>query len=159
MLFHLGIPKGIAGCILAELLLLHCRFDLAVLRSLKRLAKIAELGPRVTYHLQMFWTVNLTMKHLHTLLPAIRRSPAYMELLGDLRWAPMTLQKAYSLVLSDGIFAFWHRDGTEDLGIVSQLLRMVVVVSYFNYYLFYIQIGVCCDWVSNAMESQRFCTR
>ena len=94
------------------------------------------------------------MKHLHTLLPAIRRSPAYMELLGDLRWAPMTLQKACSLGPSDGIFAFWHRDGTEDLGIASQLQNRGVVVSYFNYY---IRIG--CDWVSNAKESQRFCTR
>jgi len=46
-----------------------------------------------------------------------------------------------------------------NLGIASQLLRMVVVVSYFNYYLFYIQIRWCCDWVSNAKESQRFCTR
>jgi hypothetical protein len=46
-----------------------------------------------------------------------------------------------------------------NLGIASQLLRMVVVVSYFNYYLFYIQIGWCCDWMSNAKESQRFCTR
>ena len=107
----------------------------------------------------MFWTVNLTMKHLHTPLLAIRRSPAYMELLGDLRWAPMTLQKACSLALSDGIFAFWHRDDTEDLGIASQLQNRGVVVSYFNYYLIYIQIGVCCDWVSNAKESQRFCTR
>jgi hypothetical protein len=107
----------------------------------------------------MFWTVNLTMKHLHTLLLAIHRSPAYMELLGDLQWAPMTLQKACSLALSDGIFAFWHRDDTEDLGIASQLQNRGVVVSYFNYYLIYIQIGVCCDWVSNAKESQRFCTR
>jgi len=74
--FRLGIPRGIAGCILAELLMLHRGFDSAVLRSLKRLAKMAELGPRVTYHLQMFWTVNLTMKHLHTLLPAIRCRPA-----------------------------------------------------------------------------------
>jgi hypothetical protein len=41
----------------------------------------------------------------------------------------------------------------------SQLQNRGVVVSYFNYYLFYIQIGVCCDWVSNAKESQRFCTR
>ena len=116
MPFRLGIPRGIAGCILAELLLLHRVFDSAVLRSLKRLAKIAELGPRVTYHLQMFWTVNLTMKHLHTLLLAIRCRPAYIELLGDLRWAPMTLQKACSLGPSDGIFAFWHRDGSGQSG-------------------------------------------
>ena len=44
MPFRLGIPRGIAGCILAELLLLYHRFDLAVLCSLERLAKIAELG-------------------------------------------------------------------------------------------------------------------
>ena len=42
--FRLGIPRGIARYILVELLLLHRGFDLAILRSLKRLAKIAELG-------------------------------------------------------------------------------------------------------------------
>ena len=46
---------------------------------------------------------------------------AYMELLSNPRWAPMTLQKACSLGPSNGIFAFWHHDGTEDLGIASQL--------------------------------------
>ena len=46
-----------------------------------------------------------------------------------------------------------------NLGIASQLLQQVVVVSYFYYYPFYIQFGWCCDWVSNAKLSKRFCIR
>jgi hypothetical protein len=46
-----------------------------------------------------------------------------------------------------------------NLGIASQLLRMVVVVSYFYYYPFYMQFGWWCDWVSNAKLSGRFCIR
>jgi hypothetical protein len=37
-----------------------------------------------------------------------------------------------------------------NLGIASQWLRMVVVVSYFYYSLFYTLFGWCCDGVSNA---------
>jgi hypothetical protein len=46
-----------------------------------------------------------------------------------------------------------------NLEIALQLLRMVVVVSYFYYFLFYIKFGWCCDGVSNAKLLQRFCTR
>jgi hypothetical protein len=46
-----------------------------------------------------------------------------------------------------------------NLGIASQLLKRVVVVSYFYYYLFYMQFGWWCDWVSNAKLSGRFCIR
>jgi hypothetical protein len=110
----------------------------------------------------MLWTVNLAIKHLHTLFLAICSSLMDVELLGDLLWALVTPQEAFSLVLGDSILGFWHwgiARALGNLGIASQLLRMVVVVSYFYYYLFYIQFGWCCDGVSNAKLLQRFCTR
>ena len=85
-----------------------------------------------------------------------------VELLGDLLWAPVTLQEAFSLVPGDSILGFWHwciAIVLGNLGIASQLLRMVVVASYFCCYLFYIQFGWCCDGVSNAKLLQQFCTR
>src|ERR1700722_14640781 len=96
------------------------------------------------------------------LFPAICSLLMDVELLGDLLWAPMTLQEAFSLVPGDSILGFWHcgiARALGNLGIASELLRMVVVVSYFYYYLFYIQFGWCCDWLSNAKLLQRFCTR
>jgi hypothetical protein len=110
----------------------------------------------------MLWTVNLAIKHLHTLFPAICSSLMDVELLGDLLWTPVTLQEAFSFVPGDSILGFWHWGIAmvlDNLGIASQLLRMVVVVSYFYYYLFYIQFGWCCDGVSNAKLLQRFCIR
>ena len=110
----------------------------------------------------MLRTVNLAIKHLHTLFLAICSSLMDVELLGNLLWAPVTLQEAFSLVPGDSILGFWHwgiARALGNLGIASQLLRMVVVVSYFYYYLFYIQFRWCCDWVSNAKLLQRFCTR
>jgi hypothetical protein len=74
----------------------------------------------------------------------------------------VTLQETFSLVLGDSILGFWHwgiARALGNLGIALELLRMVVVVSYFYYYLFYIQFEWCCDWLSNAKLSQRFCTR
>src|SRR5271165_5153520 len=110
----------------------------------------------------MLWTANLAMKHLHTLFPVICSCLRYVDLLGDLLWAPVTLQEAFSLVPGDSILGFWHwgiARALGNLGIASQLLRMVVVVSYFYYYLFYIQFGWCCNRMSNAKLLQRFCTR
>jgi hypothetical protein len=46
-----------------------------------------------------------------------------------------------------------------NLGIASQLFKRVVAVSYFYYYLFYMQFGWWCDWLSNAKLSGRFCIR
>jgi hypothetical protein len=46
-----------------------------------------------------------------------------------------------------------------NLGIAPQLLKRVVVVSYFYYYLFYMQFGWWCDWLSIAKLSGRFCIR
>jgi hypothetical protein len=102
------------------------------------------------------------MKHLHTLLPAICCGLRYVELRGDILWAPVTLQEAFSLVPGNSILSFWHWGigmALGNLGIASQLLQRVVVVSYLYYYLFYIQFGWCCDWVSNAKLSKRFCIR
>ena len=68
-----------------------------------------------------------------------------VELLGDLLWAPVTLQEAFSLVPGDSILGFWHCGIARALGnlrIASELLRMVIGVSYFYYYLFYIQFWV-----------------
>src|SRR5438309_10288434 len=89
----------------------------------------------------MLRTVNLTIKHLYTLFPAICSSLIDVELLGDFLWAPVTLQEAFSLVPGDSILGFWHWGITRALGIASQLLRMVVVVSYFCYYLFTYNLG------------------
>src|SRR3981081_4226332 len=106
--------------------------------------------------------VNLAIKHLHTLFPAICSSLMNVELLGNLLWAPVTLQEAFSLVLGDSILGFWHWGIAiilGNLGIASQLLRMVIVASFFGGYFFYTQFGWCCDGVSNAKLLQRFCTR
>jgi hypothetical protein len=74
----------------------------------------------------------------------------------------VTLQEAFSLVPGNSILSFWHWGIARvrgNLGIASQLLKRVVVVSYFYYYLFYMQFGWWCDWVSNAKLSGRFCIR
>ena len=102
------------------------------------------------------------MKHLHALFPAICSGLRDVELLSNLLWAPVTLQEAFSLVPGNSVLSFWHWGigmalGT--LGIASQLLRKVVVVSYSYYYLFYIQLGWCCDGASNAKLSKEFCIR
>jgi hypothetical protein len=76
----------------------------------------------LTYHLQMFWTVNLTIKHLHSNFLVIYRRLAQIELFGDGLGSPVSLQKATSFVASDGVFAFWHCDTAEvsrHLGIAS----------------------------------------
>ncbi len=78
--------------------------------------------------------VNLAIKHLHMLFLVICSSLMDVELLGDLLWAPVTLQEAFSLVLDDSILGFWHWGiamALGKLGIASQLLRMVIVVCYF----------------------------
>ena len=57
-----------------------------------------------------------------------------VELLGDLLWAPVTLQEAFSLVPGDSILGFWHWGIARALGslrIASQLLKRVVVVKLF----------------------------
>ena len=110
----------------------------------------------------MRWTVNLAIEHLHTLFPAICSGLRYIELAGDLLRAPVTLQEAFGLVPSNSILSFWHWNvakAQEDLGIASQLQKRGVVVGYFIDYLFYMQFGWWCDWVSNAKLSKRFCTR
>src|SRR3984957_18543588 len=110
----------------------------------------------------MLRTVNLAMKHLHTLFPVICSCLRYVELLGDLLWALVTLQEAFSLVPGNSVLSFWHWGiamAQGNLGIASQLLKRVVVVSYFYYYLFYMQFGWWCDWMSNAKLSGRFCIR
>jgi hypothetical protein len=110
----------------------------------------------------MLWTVNLAMKHLHTLFPGVCSGLRYVGLLGDLLWAPVTLQEAFSLVPGNSILSFWHWGigmTRVNLGIASQLLRRVVVVSYSYCCLFYMHFGWCCDWVGNAKLSEEFCIR
>jgi hypothetical protein len=101
----------------------------------------------------MLWTLNLAMKHLHILFPAICSTPANVLLLSNLLQAPFTLQKAFSLVTGDGVLPFAHWDIAGNLGIASRLLKTVVVAKknaccgkLFHYYLLYIQIWVVARW-------------
>ena len=82
----------------------------------------------------MLWTVNFAMKHLHTLFPVICSCLRYVDLLGDLLWAPVTLQEAFSLVPGNSVLSFRHWGIAMfrgSLRIASQLLKRVVVVKLF----------------------------
>jgi hypothetical protein len=82
----------------------------------------------------MLWTVNFAMEHLHTLFPVICSCLRYVELLGDLLWAPVTLQEAFSLVPGNSVLSFRHWGIAMvqgSLRIASQLLKRVVVVKLF----------------------------